>query len=108
MGGCMMGLQEPITLDHRVIMEFASLVADMVLAKQEPVQDSISQRKAEELYGRTWLKYHLERGDIRARRQGQAKNSPITYSRSELRAIYVAECQLTCRIKTRFENEKKK
>ena len=103
----MMGVNEPITLDQRVIMAFAELVADVVIAKQEPVLDAISQRKAEELYGRAWLKYHVEKGDIRPRRQGQAKNSQITYSRSELRAIYVAERQLTCRIKTRYDRSRK-
>lgn len=75
--------------------EMAKLGAAEYAATQAPAQDLIKQRAAYREFGEARVKSWVHRKLVTATRVGDAKNSPLKYSRAELIAISNAE-RLNC------------
>ena len=79
--------------DKDLLLRVARVTAASVVALLHPSFDELSKREAEELHGRRWLDFHIEAGNVAPRRKGRAKNSKQVFSRTELTALWEAECQ---------------
>ncbi|MDL1914136.1 MAG: hypothetical protein FDW93_06415 [Bergeyella sp.] len=74
------------------IMEATELAALAVLRLQNPAFDEVKLKEAYKIAGsERWLKYHIKQGNIKPIRRGNAKNSPIYFSRLEIAALKKAE-----------------
>lgn len=72
-------------------MELSDLIAAAALRQQKPSADEISTRQAYVEFDRKWIEYHVGRGHISPRRNGEHKNSPLVFSRMELLALKKAD-----------------
>lgn len=80
------------------IMEVTELAAMAVLRLQNPAFDEVKLSEAYKIAGsERWLRYHIKKGNIKPVRRGNAKNSPIYYSRLEIAALRKAERELTAK-----------
>lgn len=81
------------------IMETTELAALAVLRLQNPAFDEVKLKEAYRIAGsERWLKFHINRGNIKPIRRGNAKNSPIYYSRLEIAALKKAEAELEIKL----------
>lgn len=77
------------------ITEAAELAATAVAKQLFPAFDEVKFEEAVKLAGsERWLRYHIKKGNIRPIRRGQAKNSPIYYSRLDIAATKKAEREI--------------
>ena len=82
------------TLTQR-IMEVSELAALQVIRLQNPAFDEVTKSEAYRIAGsRRWCDYHCKAGHIKPIRRGQAKNSPVFYSRVQIAALKRAEAEL--------------
>ena len=82
------------------IVEATELAALAVLRLQDPSFDEVKLNEAYKIAGsERWLKYHIRRGNIKPIRRGNAKNSPIFFSRLEIAALKKAEATQIATIK---------
>lgn len=83
----------------QTIMETTELAALAVLKLQNPSFDEVKYKEACKIAGSVrWLRYHIQAGNIKPIRRGNAKNSPIYYSRLEIAAVRKAETTLTMKL----------
>lgn len=76
-------------------MEVSELAALQVIRLQNPAFDEVTKSEAYRIAGsRRWFDYHCKAGHIKPIRRGQAKNSPIFYSRVQIAALKRAEAEL--------------
>lgn len=81
-------------------MEAATLAALAVIQLQNPGFDDVKLTEAYKIAGsERWLKEQIKRGNIKGRRKGTAKNSPIYFSRMEIAALRKAEGTLKAKFK---------
>lgn len=69
----------------------AMLVASAVIAALGHSSDDISQVEAYRLYGKKWIDDRTNRGLLTRNREGEKRNSQITYSKFEIQALKRAE-----------------
>lgn len=76
--------------DH--MMRNADFLTAAVVRGLRPSEDLISSRQAYEEYGRPWItKNTYPAGQLRPVRCGEAPNSPVKYSRTEIIALKEVE-----------------
>jgi hypothetical protein len=76
----------------QAIIESGEVAALSVLKHLYPAFDEVKFEEAAELAGsERWLRFHIKEGNITQIRHGEAKNSPIYYSRREIAALKMAE-----------------
>lgn len=68
-------------------MSLSDIIADAIIKRTCPVQDDLSERQAETLYGARWLRKMKQAGIAQCNKIG-GKN---IYSRHQLNSIRVAE-----------------
>ena len=76
---------------QQIMLETANLVALAVCRMTSPKSDMLTTREMYAQYDRAWLKYHIDRGNLKGIKTGPAKNSPIRWSRLEIEALLEAE-----------------
>ena len=70
----------------------SELGAMAVLRLQNPAFDEVKLNEAYKIAGSVrWLKFHIKAGNIKPKRRGTAKNSPLFFSRLEIAALKKAE-----------------
>jgi len=76
----------------QTFLDAAEITALAVVKLQNPAFDEVKYAEAVKIAGsERWLKYHIDKGNIKKIRRGTAKNSPIYYSRLEIAAVKKAE-----------------
>jgi hypothetical protein len=82
------------------IFDVSELAALQVLRLQSPGFDDVTLTEAYKVAGSEWwLRNHIKRGNIKGRRKGTAKNSPVYFSRTEIAALRKAEGTLKATFK---------
>lgn len=80
---------------RRFLTDVATCGAAYAIKAMQPETDMITQRKAYCFFakddakyggnhGEAWVKRQVEKGTVKPRRKGRAKNSPLYYSKAEL------------------------
>lgn len=69
------------------MMVMSELIADAIIKRTSPVQDDISERQAETLYGAKWLRRMKQTGLAQYSRIG----GRVIYSRHQLNCLRAAE-----------------
>lgn len=80
----------------QAIIESGEVAALSVLKHLYPSFDEVKFEEAAKLAGsKRWLRFHIKEGNITQIRHGEAKNSPIYYSRREIAALKQAETKFS-------------
>ncbi|MDR1504665.1 MAG: hypothetical protein LBT43_19625 [Prevotella sp.] len=76
----------------QAIIEASDVSVLGVLKYLYPAFDEVKFEEAVKLArSKRWLRYHIKEGNLTQIRHGEAKNSPIYYSRREIAALMQAE-----------------
>lgn len=79
----------------QAIIEASDVSVLGVLKHLYPAFDEVKFDEAVKLVrSKRWLRYHIRKGNLTQIRHGEAKNSPIYYSRREIAALMQAETAL--------------
>lgn len=82
------------------ILTHVDLIAAAVVRQIKPANDLMSQRKAFEEFGEPFIRARMHpKGDLRPIRTGDAPNSPIKFSRTEILALIAAEQEKLTKVK---------
>jgi hypothetical protein len=74
------------------LIQTVELTAIAVMRIQDPAFDEVNKTEAYEIAGsRRWLDFHIKRGNIKPKRRGASKNSPIFFSRLDIHALKFSE-----------------
>lgn len=91
----------------QAIIEASDVSVLGVLKYLYPSFDEVKFEEAAKLGGsKRWLRFHIKEGNITQIRHGEAKNSPIYYSRREIAALKQAEEEFSRRNRIANEYEK--
>lgn len=74
-----------------LLVKCAEIGALECLKNLQPKTDRLTQNEAYRKYGAAWVKRRVREGVINKKRGGTAKNSPLYYSQTELKAVLNAE-----------------
>ena len=80
-------------------MTAADLLAAAIVKRIQPSKDEITQREAYRRYGKKWVVEATEQNLLHTRRKGDALNSPVMYSLTEILALIESEKQVVARAK---------
>lgn len=76
----------------QAIIEAGDIAALSVVKQLYPAFDEVKFEEAAKLArSKRWLRYHIKQGNLTQIQHGEAKNSPIYYSRREIAALMQAE-----------------
>lgn len=79
---------------YRELVHAADVLAAAIVKQMRPAEDRISTRQAYDTFGREYIRKRTHpHGPLVPMRAGKAKNSPMTYSRTEILALAEAERQ---------------
>ena len=73
------------------IIEAGEIAVLAMVKMVYPAKDEISNREACKTYGEAWIKFHLNAGNLKTHRRGQAVNSKKYFSRMDICALKKAE-----------------
>ena len=80
-------------------MTAADLLAAAIVKRMQPSKDEITQREAYRRYGKKWINDATEQNLLHTRRKGDALNSPVMYSLTEILALQESEKQVVKKMK---------
>ena len=80
-------------------MTAADLLAAAIVKRMQPSKDEITQREAYRRYGKKWINDATEQKLLHTRRKGDALNSPVIYSLTEILALQESEKQMVANVK---------
>lgn len=73
------------------MMSYSDLLAAAIVRRMSPKDDEISTRQAYADYGQPWITKAVRQGLLHKRRKGNAKNSPVMFSKHEILALIETE-----------------
>ena len=80
-------------------MELGTSVAIATIKQLYPSFDRVKYKEACEIAGSVrWVRWHTKHGGLKTFRIGNAKNSPVYYSRQEIAALLEAERVLEAKL----------
>lgn len=80
-------------------MTAADLLAAAIVKRLQPSKDEITQREAYRRYGKKWVDNATDKDLLHTRRKGEALNSPVMYSQTEILALRESEKQVVAQVK---------
>jgi hypothetical protein len=93
-----MKLPDLIELKNEII-QLSDVISAAALKSQSPASDEMSTRKAYAEFGKEWIHYHIDKGNVKSIRKGPHKNSKKVFSRLELVALKEAEKRIISHVK---------